>query len=144
MAIGKLDHIQFGVNNLKEATKFFTEKLGFERMPPSEGPGPRIATLRSPAGDLLFDLEEVTEEIRKRGAEPFSARTAEDHVPGRSYVNHICFAVDDLDKEYEELKSKGVEFLGPPYTTPGRGRYRVNLFDPDRRFLVQLIEVTSK
>ncbi|MEE8173850.1 MAG: VOC family protein [Dehalococcoidia bacterium] len=29
-------------------------------------------------------------------------------------IARICFAVDDIDKTYEDLKAKGVEFVAPP------------------------------
>lgn len=53
-------------------------------------------------------------------------------------IARICFTVDDIDKTYEDLKAKGVEFITPPQDVdlcPGALRpmlHRVCFFrDPD-------------
>jgi catechol 2,3-dioxygenase-like lactoylglutathione lyase family enzyme len=39
-----------------------------------------------------------------------------EHGPG---LDHICFVVDDVEKAYEDLNSKGVDFFGEPEGTNG-------------------------
>ncbi len=39
-----------------------------------------------------------------------------EHGPG---LDHICFVVDDVEKAYEDLASKGVDFFGKPEKTNG-------------------------
>lgn len=34
-------------------------------------------------------------------------------------LRHLAIAVDDFDAAYEQLKNKGVEFLGEPYNNQG-------------------------
>jgi catechol 2,3-dioxygenase-like lactoylglutathione lyase family enzyme len=50
-------------------------------------------------------------------------------------VAHIAFVVDDLDKVYEDLSNKGVDFVSPPIRVPandGKGRWAVcYLHGPD-------------
>jgi len=55
--------------------------------------------LTSPAGDFSFDFHQGSEEQYKR---------ERGRLPGGPYhVGHIAFEVDDINKEFEELKSKG-------------------------------------
>ena len=51
-------------------------------------------------------------------------------------ISEICFITNDIDKEYEDLKAKGVEFLSEPqefdFTADGFGKSKAVYFkDPD-------------
>ena len=46
-------------------------------------------------------------------------------------------AVDSVQKVYEELKSKGVEFTGSPFKSPVSDKYFATFYDLDRN-MVQL------
>ena len=53
--------------------------------------------------------------------------------------NHIAFKVDDINKEYEELKSKGVPVHpDDPEFNPTTGRTLVDVLDANKRVWVQL------
>ena len=52
-------------------------------------------------------------------------------------LRHIAIAVDDFDAAHNELRSKGVNFLGEPYEN--QGNRLVFFADPDGNFL-HLIE----
>ena len=87
--MGKIDHIDASVTDLKKAEKYFTEKLGFKLLRYTEQAGKSVE-LQSPAGDFFFHLHQGDEGLY------------------RTEINHIAFSVDDINKEYEDLKSKGV------------------------------------
>jgi len=48
------------------------------------------------------------------------------------------FVVDSVSASHEELKSKGVKFLAPPFKAPTFDKYFATFYDPDSN-LVQLI-----
>jgi len=138
MALGKIDHIDFTVEDLEKAEEYFTKKLGFKLLRRTyEG---KAIELTSPAGDFSLDLRQGSEELYK----------AERERPGWPYhFYHIAFKVDDMNKELEELKSKGVSVGGgapkfnpieAPKFNPITGRTYANVPDADGRYWIQLSE----
>ena len=141
MAFGKINHLEFLVDDLEEAVKYFTEKLGFKlvrRFDVGWGFG-KAVEVKAPNGTEIFELHQVTDEFKEQIKK----------APGWAYFNHIAFEVEDLDKEYEELKSKGVYFEtdGPtptadtPHFQPATGRKLVTTFDAEGHKCIQLVEV---
>lgn len=62
----------------------------------------------------------------------------------KTSISEICFHVDDIDKTYERLKDKGVEFISKPqyfdFTDQGFGKSKAVYFkDPDG-IILELIE----
>ncbi len=123
MALGKIDHIAFIVDDLEKAEEYFTKKLGFKLLRRTKHGGKAIE-LTSPAGDFFFDLKQGSEEVYKDMREK---------RPGWPYhFNHIAFKVDDINKDFEELKSKGVPFLrDAPRFNPTTGRTLAPFEDAD-------------
>ncbi len=133
MVLGKIDHIDFTVDDLEKAEEYFTKKLGFKLLRHTMHGGPSIE-LQSPAGDFFFDFHQGSEEVYKQAREQ----------PGGScqfnpILGHIAFKVDDINKEYEELKSKGVPVHpdGPGFN-PTTGRTLVDVNDANGRYWIQL------
>ncbi|GAJ05774.1 unnamed protein product, partial [marine sediment metagenome] len=123
MGLGKIDHIDVSVGNLEMAEKYFTQKLGFRLMRRTEHGGKSVE-LQSPAGDFFFDIHEGGEGLY------------------RTEINHIAFSIDDINKEYEDLKSKGVPLRSDaPVFNPTTGRTLVNVIDFDGHFWIQLTDV---
>ena len=129
MALGKIDHIDFFVDDLEKAEEYFTKKLGFKLSRRTEHVGKSIE-LTSPAGDFLFEFHQGSEELYK----------AERESPGwPCHFSHIAFKVDDINKEFEELKSKGVSFNeDAPFFYPPTGRTLANVLDADGHWWLQL------
>jgi len=129
MGLGKIDHIDFYVDDLEEAEEYFTKKLGFKLFRCTEHVGKSIELI-SPAGDCLFELHHESEEgYNKRKRER----------PGGLHFGHIAFKVDDINKEFEELKSKGVSFSeDAPIFSPTSGRKLAHILDADGHYLIQL------
>jgi len=113
----QLTHAQVWVADQDEALAFYTEKLGMEIREdvtvPELGnfrwltvgvPGPDVSiTLMAVPGPPVFD-DETREQIHALLAKGASGG--------------LFFAADDVQKSYEELKAKGVEFLQEPTEQP--------------------------
>jgi len=132
MALGKIDHIDLFVDDLEKAEKHFTEKLGFKLLRRTEHVGKSIE-LASPAGDFFLDLHQGSEELYKAEREK---------SPGWPYYfNHIAFKVEDINKEFKDMKSKGVSFRrDAPNLNPTTGRTLADAPDADGRFWIQLTD----
>ena len=89
------------VTDQDRALEFYTKKLGF-----------MIAT------DQPFNDKQRWIELKIRGADTglvlFTPEGHEDRIGG---FQAISFFTNDVQKTYDELVSRGVEFLGPPKTT---------------------------
>jgi catechol 2,3-dioxygenase-like lactoylglutathione lyase family enzyme len=110
--IKKLSHATIYVTNQDEAYNFYVKKLGFEvrtdhtmdngfrwlTVSPKDQPDLEIVLMEPKAG-MMYD-EETVKMIRtliEKGA-----------------MGGGVFGTEDCYKTYEELKSRGVEFLSPP------------------------------
>ena len=60
-------------------------------------------------------------------------------IPTESSYNHISFTVENLDQEYERLKSLGVEFISKPVDVTYSNAKLCFCYDPDNH-LIELIE----
>jgi catechol 2,3-dioxygenase-like lactoylglutathione lyase family enzyme len=129
MALGRIDHIAVHVDDLGKAEEYFTKKLGFRLLRRTVQHGGGAIELVSPAGDFHFDLLQESEK---------QYQAAMETPPGLPHVYHIAFKVDDINKEVEELKSKGVSFRSAPKVNPATGRTVTTLADSDGRFWFQL------
>lgn len=111
-----ITHLKFvGIptRNQDAAVAFYTEKLGFKVVTDQPmGPGQRWIELRIGASDSRVVL--------------FTPDGHEDRI-GTSFNG--AFACDNVEKTYEELKGRGVEFVGPPKKEPW-GTFAV-FKDPD-------------
>jgi predicted enzyme related to lactoylglutathione lyase len=113
----QLTHAQIWVHDQDEALAFYTEKLGMELREdvtvPELGnfrwlsvgiPGQDVSiTLMAIPGPPVFD-----EETRKQITD----------LLARGASGGLFFATDDCRASYEELKSRGVEFLQEPTEQP--------------------------
>lgn len=100
--IKRIKFLGIPVRDQDRALKFYTEKLGF-----------RVLT------DQAFSEKQRWIELSIPGAETgivlFTPDGQEERIG--SFVN-TSWEVDDIDKTYSELQSKGVEFAGPPQKQP--------------------------
>jgi catechol 2,3-dioxygenase-like lactoylglutathione lyase family enzyme len=113
----QLTHVQVWVHDQDEALAFYTEKLGMELREdvtvPELGnfrwlsigiPGQDVSiTLMAIPGPPVFE-EETREQIQKLLAKGASGG--------------LFFATDDVQKSYDELKARGVEFTQEPTEQP--------------------------
>lgn len=100
--IKRIKFLGIPVRDQDRALQFYTEKLGF-----------RVLT------DQQFSENQRWIELSIPGAETgvvlFTPEGYEDRIGG--FV-HTSWEVDNVERTYEELKNKGVEFAGPPQKQP--------------------------
>ncbi|HEY0322358.1 MAG TPA: VOC family protein [Pyrinomonadaceae bacterium] len=114
--IKKLSHTTIYVTNQDEALKFYTEKLGFEvRTDATMDGGFRWLTLglkeqpdlefalMEPKAGMMMD-EETAKQLRA--------------IVEKGVLGAGVFDTDDVHATYQELKGRGVEFMGPPADRP--------------------------
>lgn len=113
MIVG-LHHVAIGVNDFDKALKFYTEALGFEIVQQSEFDN-------DPSANQAIGLDAVK-------AKMAMLKTANAFVELWEYSNpepedlrsrpcdygypHIALQVDDIQAEYDRLKTHGMEFVG--------------------------------
>jgi glyoxylase I family protein len=107
----RIDHIELIVNDVEAMVCFFS-KLGFEEV------------LRSTHHTLSVEMklpgpDQVVYEIHQiEGNE----------VPG---INHVAFAVDDIEEAHRELTAQGINFSTPPRLVKSSGRVICNTRDAE-------------
>lgn len=110
--ITRMSHVLIWVKNQQEALEFYRDKLGFEVDTDAEiGPGFRWLTMKikgqpgfeiilmEPNPGMMLD-EESAAQLRS--------------LIDKGVLGGGVFDADDIQKTYEELKARGVEFKGPP------------------------------
>lgn len=100
--------ISIFVKDVEEAKAFYLDKLGFVvRMEMELGPGWRYLTV-APTQDSETMLELVKADTPEKEA-----------LIGTAGQVLVMFASDDIEKDYREMKARGVPFQGEPKTVPG-------------------------
>jgi catechol 2,3-dioxygenase-like lactoylglutathione lyase family enzyme len=94
------------VDDQDKALRFYTEKLGFVKKTEIPMGEFRWLTVVSPGEHNGTEL--VLEPDQHPAAKPFKQALMDDGIPFTS------FAVEDVHKEYERLRSAGVHFTQPP------------------------------
>ena len=108
-------HIGVAVKNLDDALHFYTTVLGLEEIPDTRTDFPefgfRNAFVR--IGDNLFI------ELMEGGPDTELGKFLEKRGEG---LYHLCWAVDDLDADMEELKARGADVIEIPESpsVPGK------------------------
>lgn len=113
----QVKYAQLWVHDQEEALAFYTEKLGFEvnqdvTLP--EMGNFRWLTVSLPGEDAGICLMEIP------GAPIVDDETKEqiNVLMGKGFAGTVFFATDDIYKDYEELKARGVEFIDEPFEQP--------------------------
>jgi len=136
------------VSNLDESLHFFCDLLGLEATPAHvvENEGVRkiigmpdarlrISLVRLPDGKNI----ELIEYLKPRGV-------AIDLATCNTGVAHIAFNVSGIDKMYEDLLAKGVEFVSAPVWAPGndgQGKWAVCYLRGPDGITLEFIERTA-
>jgi catechol 2,3-dioxygenase-like lactoylglutathione lyase family enzyme len=109
--IQRLSHATVYVLDQDSAKDFYVNKLGFEvRMDGKMDNGFRWLTV-SLKGQP--DLQIILMQVDGPNMQPEAAKAIRELLRGGK-LNGGAFQTSDCRKTYEELKSKGVEFLSPP------------------------------
>ena len=113
--IRKLTHVSVYVLNQDEALDFYTNKLGFEVRTDSSDQGFRWLTV-GPKDQK--DIEIVLMEPMPGYAYDEKTASALRELVSQGAMGAGVFVTDDLQKSYEELKERGVEFSQEPTERP--------------------------
>jgi len=103
----------FIVSDIKTATAFYTEKLGFEIRFTDPDHGDFFAIVGR--DDIMIFLKAVAPEIK-----PVPNRTRHEYAPWDAYVS-----VNDPDALYKEFATKGVQFFAPLNNSGGLRGFEV-------------------
>src|SRR2546426_9775742 len=122
--IDHLNAVVLPVRDLEKCARFYSEKLGFKLKNKDDssaffGLGDKERVILG-----LISIDNVPELI------------SEEQVGPREETIHRTYYavfVDDVDREYQDLKRKGVHFVNPPTTQPGG--QRIPYFDDPERNL---------
>jgi predicted enzyme related to lactoylglutathione lyase len=106
--IRRIKFASMPVRDQDRALDFYVNQLGFVvQTDQPMGPGKRWIEIRPPKGDTGLAL--------------FTPDGHEDRIGTFAGVSFEC---DDVQKTYDELKAKGVEFVKPPQEQPW-GRFAI-------------------
>jgi catechol 2,3-dioxygenase-like lactoylglutathione lyase family enzyme len=106
--IKSVTHVTLFVNDQDEALNFYTNKLGFQVHTDAQFEGMRWLTL-NPKGQK--DFEVVLFQVGSDEEKSLVGKQGSQGV-------FLCLASDNIDNDFQELKAKGVEFLGSPEAQP--------------------------
>jgi catechol 2,3-dioxygenase-like lactoylglutathione lyase family enzyme len=114
--IRRMSHATIFVNNQEESLAFYRDKLGFQvHTDAMVGPDFRWLTLHTP-DDPHFELVLMEIKAGMLMDEPTAAKLRE--VLAKGVLGAGVFNTDDCRGTYEDMKSKGVEFVSEPSERP--------------------------
>ncbi len=129
MAVKKLLHTRYRVNDIERSVKFYQDALGLTVSRRHTSPrGAQLVFLATPNSDEEIELCQMP-----AGAEP---------VKVQSDLTHLAFEVDDLLAFAAELKVKGFALSDGP-TTTGSGSF-IAFIDAPEGYEVELIQRSPK
>lgn len=112
--VNKIEHIGIVVKDLEKSLRPYQELLGLKLKETEEldvqGALTRVAFF--PIGEVNVELVHTT---AKTG---LAAEFLRDHGEG---IHHIAFEVEDLEKTFERLRSRGAKFVWGKIITGSRG-----------------------
>lgn len=128
-------HVGVTVSDLPRSLEWYSRIFGFEPGPVHHGAGADLERgVQVPGAELSFCMVRVgnvnVEFLQYHRPEG----KAWDRANGDVGSAHICFVVDDMRAAYDDLRSRGAVFNGPPVTlTEGElaGSQWAYLRDPD-------------
>jgi catechol 2,3-dioxygenase-like lactoylglutathione lyase family enzyme len=126
MALKMVHHHGFTVSDLDQSLKFYRDALGLEVVRISERKDLpsyntilgyddvrlQVAILTHPVNDFVLELFQYINP-------PSTKRELQNYFVGAS---HLAFEVDDIDKQYEQLKAAGFDAINPPVDVVRDGR----------------------
>ncbi|WP_029905940.1 VOC family protein [Prevotella sp. 10(H)] len=118
----KLNGIRLLVKDFDESFRFYSEKLGLKVIWGEIGGVYASFDVGSGEGIAIFPSDIMAEAVGNK----------EQDLPANSREKiAIVLEVDDVDKKYEELSAKGVEFVNKPTDMTGWGMRTVHLRDTE-------------
>ncbi|MFB0505725.1 MAG: methylmalonyl-CoA epimerase [Thermodesulfobacteriota bacterium] len=118
--IKRIDHIAIAVNDMNEAAKFYTDILQLDLC------GVEVVTEQKTKVGFLKIGGSNIELVQPASDDSPLAKFLETRGPG---IHHICLEVDDIQKEVEKLKKRGVRMIDDT-PRPGAHNTRVAFIHP--------------
>jgi catechol 2,3-dioxygenase-like lactoylglutathione lyase family enzyme len=113
----KIANTQVWVHDQDEALAFYTDKLGFEVR--SDVTVPELGNFRwlavAPPGQDEFSL--VLMAIPEGLMDDETRRKVQD-LMGKGFAGTVFLSTDDVQRDYDDLKARGVEFTEAPEDRP--------------------------
>lgn len=129
MAVKKLLHTRYRVNDIERSVKFYQDALGLTVSRRHTSPrGAQLVFLATPNSDEEVELCQMP-----AGAEP---------VQVQSDLTHLAFEVDDLAAFAAALKAKGYELSDGPTATSGGSV--IAFIDAPEGYEVELIQRSAE
>jgi methylmalonyl-CoA epimerase len=130
--IKKINHIAIVGKSNEEMVSLFTTLFEFKVTERLEVPEQGFKSTLMSKEDTTFEL------IEPIGSEGGIAKFLEKHGSG---LHHVSLQVDDIDKEVEQLKAKGVRLIGEKPQQPSEGS-KIIFIHPSSTggILIELIE----
>jgi catechol 2,3-dioxygenase-like lactoylglutathione lyase family enzyme len=112
---GEMHHVGITVRDLEQSLQWYEQMFGVQREFVAHGSGPELSTaVGVPDAELSFAFLRfgscVVELLCYDNEREDSYRRTSADVGS----THVCIDVPDLQAAYDELRTKGVEFLAPP------------------------------
>lgn len=107
----QINHISINVKNLDKSVEFYSDTLGLEIVD-------------------RFDHEDMSIVFMKGNGEGVIELVYHKQSESSSRLQHIGFVVEDIEREYKSISTKGFKFTKPPYESRS-GVKIAFLCDPD-------------
>lgn len=122
----QLHHVTLSVSNAEQVSRWYADVLGFkiyDRLKLTRPTGGKLQIIRMKISGLQMNIAQFDDSVSPN-------RNSE-----RQGWRHLALQVDNVDRNYQQLQAKGVQFLGKPFTYSPPG-YRVAFFrDPEGNIL---------
>ena len=127
----RLSDVRLLVKDFDKCLKFYTEKLGFERLFNTDG----FEGLKVSDGDVYLGGAYLS--IFESNAMAAVVGNADKNLPTTDFreKTEIAFSVECVDTVYKALRAKGVEFINEPMDKPDWGIRCVHFRDPEGNLL---------
>jgi glyoxylase I family protein len=136
-------HVGVGVRDLEESVRFYTEVMGMAEEYRSHNEGEKISRIVDVENADLDVCMLVKNNLRIELLAYKSAKPNDEqsHIKQDAIgLTHLAFRVDDVDKEYERIKTLGYSFNAPPMVARENGPKITYFRGPDN----VIIEIYQK
>jgi catechol 2,3-dioxygenase-like lactoylglutathione lyase family enzyme len=134
-SIGELHHVGITVRDLEESLQWYERIFDVKREFIAHGDGPELSrAVGVPDANLDFAFLRLGSCVVELLCYANDRQDTFDRSNADVGSAHVCIEVPDLQKAYDDLRAKGVEFLAPPLHIDGgplAGGSFVYLKDPN-------------
>jgi catechol 2,3-dioxygenase-like lactoylglutathione lyase family enzyme len=112
----RMDHVGLSVEDIEKAIEFYRDVVGMEKALDREFDSPlaRIIGIEGAKARVVHmkhgeSVVELFNYYHPKGRKPRPDQNQSDYG-----LTHIGFMVEDFERTYQDLKARGVQFLGEP------------------------------